>query len=237
MTLRRALQKAKTAARANLLPGLLLQALMLVFLGLYLGSEDTRRVLESVAALKQRTGYAFSFVSYVIAAALLPELLRVAFFQRGKVTRKNLWNFVTIAPFWGGMGMLVDLLYRLQALWFGSGHEVSTMLLKVTVDQFLFSPFISAPAIIGYLHWRDARFRVAALRGMATADFFLEHIFPIIVAGWCIWIPGVSLVYFMPPALQLPVAVLIQVFWVLILTTISERRVNEPDDTTVQPLA
>jgi membrane protein implicated in regulation of membrane protease activity len=86
------------------------------------------------------------------------------------------------------------------------------------------------------LHWRNARFRIGALREIARADFFLEHIFPIIVAGWCVWIPGVSLVYFMPSALQLPVAVLIQIFWVLILTTITERRVNEPSDTTIQPL-
>jgi hypothetical protein len=35
-------------------------------------------------------------------------------------------------------------------------------------------------------------------------------------------------VYFMPSALQLPVAVLIQTFWVLILTTVSERRPAAP---------
>jgi len=44
------------------------------------------------------------------------------------------------------------------------------------------------------------------------------------VAGWCIWIPGVSLVYFMPSALQFPIAVLIQCFWVLIFTVINKPR-------------
>lgn len=234
--LRRALQKARTAARANLLPGLLLQALMLAFLGLYLWHDGTRRTLEDVAAFKQRTGCAFAFVSYVIAAAFLPELLRIAFFQHGKISRKNFWNFFTVAPFWGGMGMMVDLLYHLQAAWFGGGSDFATVLSKVAVDQFLFSPFISAPLVVGFLHWRDAHFRTAALCEAAHAGFFLEHVFPIIVAGWCVWIPGVSLVYFMPSPLQLPVAVLIQVFWVLILTTISERQINVPDDATVQPL-
>jgi hypothetical protein len=210
--------------------------MMLGFLALYLWNEDTRRILENVAQFKQRTGYAFAFVSYVIAAALLPELLRIAFFQRGRITRRNLWNFLTATPFWGGMGMMIDLLYRLQAAWFGSGSGPGTVLEKMSVDQFLFSPFISAPLVVGYLRWRAAQFQLNALREAAHTGFFLEHVFPIIVAGWCIWIPGVSLVYFMPSPLQLPVAVLIQVFWVLILTTISERRVNEPDDTTVKPL-
>lgn len=236
MTLRSALRKAGAAARANLLPGLLLQALMLVFLALYLWSGDTRVALDAVARFRQAKGFAFSFFSYVVAAALLPEILRIVFFQRWKITRKNAWNFLTVAPFWGGMGMIVDLLYRLQTGWFGGGSDVLTILLKVAVDQLLFSPFVSAPCIIGYLHWRDAGYRFAALREAARLDFFLEHVFPIIVAGWCVWIPGVSLVYFMPSPLQLPVAVLIQVFWVLILTTISERRINEPDDRTIQPL-
>ncbi len=40
--------------------------------------------------------------------------------------------------------------------------------------------------------------------------------------------PGVSLVYFMPSPLQLPTAVTIQVFWVLIITTLSERKAAPP---------
>ena len=226
MTFRSALRRAGSAARANFLPGLLLQALMLGFLALYLWHEETRRSLAAVARFKQESGYAFAFVSYLAAAALLPELLRIAFFQQGRISRGNLWNFLTAAPFWGIMGMIVDLLYRLQTVWFGPGSDLATIVPKVAVDQFIFSPFISAPAIVGYLHWRDARFRVGALRETLRTDFFLTRVFPIIVAGWCIWIPGVSLVYFMPPPLQLPVAVLIQIFWVLILTTISERKVE-----------
>ncbi|MDD5198669.1 MAG: hypothetical protein PHC88_02615 [Terrimicrobiaceae bacterium] len=224
------------AARTNLMPGLLLQALMLGFLALYLWSDDTRGLLGGIARFKQEVGYPFAFVSYLIAAALLPELLRIAFFQHGRFTRANLWNFLTVAPFWGCMGMIVDGFYRLQLAWFGGGSDLRTVLLKMAVDQLLFSPFFAAPLVIGYLHWRDSRFRIESLRGIVTLEFFFGRVFPLIVAGWCIWIPGVSLVYFMPSPLQIPVAVLIQVFWVLIITTLAERSVNVPDDTTVQPL-
>ncbi len=202
---------------------------MLVFLALYLWHDGTRQMLVSVSDLKREAGYAFAFVSYVIAAAVLPELMRVVFFQRGRIHRINLSNVATAAPFWGLIGMSVDLLYRLQVVWFGPGNDLVTIVLKVFVDQFLYSPFISAPLIVGFYAWRDAGFRREVLGEMLNADFVATRIFPVVVAGWCVWIPGVSLVYFMPSLLQLPVAVLIQVFWILILTTVSERRPVPPD--------
>lgn len=232
MKFRDALGRAGAAARENLLPGLLLQALMVVFLCLYLFHGGTRQFLGNVAKLKQESGYPFAFVSYVIAGALLPELLRIAFFQRGRPGRRNAWNFLTAAPIWGILGLIVDLFYRWQAVWFGAGNDFQTILFKVLVDQFLFSPFLSAPYIVGTLYWRDHRFRRDAFRRMFSADFVYESVFPIVVAGWCIWIPGVSLVYFMPSALQLPTAVIIQVFWVLIITTLAERNAAPPPDET-----
>jgi hypothetical protein len=224
MKFRSALLRARDAVRENAIPGLFLQGLMLGFLALYLWNDGIRHFLERVARLKQESGYAFGIFSYVIAAAILPEVLRILFFQRGRVTGKNLRNFLGAAPMWGAMGLLVDLLYRLQARWFGDGSDFWTILPKVLVDQFLFSPFLSVPIIVGWLDWRDAGFRADALRKIFSMEFVGARMFPIMVAGWCVWIPGVSLVYFMPLPLQLPVAVIIQIFWVLLITTLSERK-------------
>ena len=217
-----ALRLAGAAAKANLLPGLLLQCLMLVFFSLYIAHEGTRHFLGEVAHVKQEAGFTFSFWSYVIAAALLPEILRIVFFQSGKPTLRNLWLFLTAAPLWGFVGMLVDLFYRFQAVWFSTGHDWRTLLCKVLVDQFVFSPFLSAPLIVGWFVLRDERFRPSAFGKIFCADFAFGKVFPVVVAGWCVWIPGVLLVYSMPALLQIPVAVFIQVFWVLIFTTIEE---------------
>lgn len=225
--------RAGAAVRANFLPGLLLQAVMVVFLLLYLWHAGTRQFLGGVSDLKKAAGYGFAFVSYVVAAALLPEMLRIVFFQRGAIRRKNIWNFVTAAPFWGCLGMTVDLLYHFQTIWFGTGNGLFTILPKVLVDQFGYSLFLSAPLTVGYFIWRDAGYEKAAFREILTTDFIWDRVLPVAVASWCIWIPGVSLVYFMPSALQLPTAVLIQVFWILILTTVSERK----PDATREPVA
>ena len=226
MKLREALIVARRAIRANLLPGLLLQAIMVGFLSLYLLHDGTRQFLVRVADLKHETGYWFTFVSYIISAALLPEILRVVFSQGGKATRSNLWNFLTAAPFWGLMGMLIDLFYRGQALWFGVGNDWPTILIKVLVDQFLFSPFLSNPLSVGYFSWRDLHFSVPAARTIFRPGFYFDRVFPVQVAGWCIWIPGVCMVYFMPSELQIPVATLLQSFWVLVFLLINRPRLT-----------
>ena len=224
MRFRTALRVAAQGARANILPGLLLQSLMIVFLALYVMHDGTRHFLARVADLKHETGYIFAFTSYLLSAALLPEILRIAFFQAGRPTKRNLWNFLTAAPFWGLMGMLVDLLYRCQVLWFGAGTDWTTILIKMLVDQILFSPLLSNPLSVGYFAWRDAGFRRNAAREIFRRGFFLDRVFPVQVAAWCIWVPGVCLVYFMPSELQIPVASLIQAFWVLVFLFINRLR-------------
>jgi hypothetical protein len=227
MKFRAALRIAAQGARANLLPGLLLQCLMVVFLALYVMHEGTRQFLAQVADFKQEAGYLFAFGSYVLSAALLPEILRIGFFQDGRPTRRNLWNFLTAAPAWGLMGMLVDALYRAQVIWFGAGHDWQTIVCKVLVDQFLFSPFVSNPIMVGYFAWRDAGFRRSAAKNIFRGGFYLDRVFPVQVAGWGIWIPGVTIVYFMPSELQIPVASLIQAFWVLVFLFINRPRKAE----------
>lgn len=222
-TFRQSLIAARQAAKVNLLPGLLLQTILAFFLLAYLTHDGTRQVLANVAQLKQESGLIFTFISYVIAAALLPELLRIFFFQRGRITRDNLWRFATSAVIWGCMGMMVDYFYRLQAIWFGTGNDFQTIAMKVIVDQFIYSPFLANPLSVGLLTWRNNRFAPDAITPILTRRFYLENVIPIQVAGWCIWIPAVSVVYFMPPELQIPVAALIQAFWTLILTTLNER--------------
>lgn len=228
MRLRNALSRAAGAARENLLPGLLLQACLLVFLGLYLWNEPTRHFLAHVARVKIEMGYGFAVISYIVAAALMPEILRVVFFQRGRPRWRNVSNFLGAAPMWAFIGVTVDMLYRGQVVWFGAGSDFRTIACKLMIDQFVYSPFFSAPVVVSWLYWRDEGYRMASARAIFTWDFVFEHIFPIIVAGWCVWIPGVSLVYFMPSPLQLPTAVTIQVFWVLIITTLSERKAAPP---------
>ena len=99
-------------------------------------------------------------------------------------------------------------------------------ILATAVDQFLFSPFLSSPLSVGYFSWRDLHFSVPAARSIFRPGFYFDRIFPVQVAGWCIWIPGVCLVYFMPSELQIPVATLLQSFWVLVFLLVNRPRLT-----------
>ena len=215
------------AVRANILPGLVLQGLMAAFLFTYFTHDGTRQFLATVADVKRQSGLAFAFFSYVLAAAVLPELLRIALFQSGRPTRRNLVNFLAAAPAWGLMGVAVDFFYRLQAAWFGDAASLASVAPKVIVDQLVFSPLFAHPVMVGYFALCAGGFRREAWREVLGVGFYVEKVVPVLVAGWIIWIPGVSVVYSMPQLLQIPVAVTIQCFWVLVFTTIGYRSAHK----------
>lgn len=213
------LARTWNAARANFLPGLLLQCLLVVFLAAYASHEGTRQVMAQIASFKEESGYLFAFVFYILSAAVLPEVLVIAFFQQGRTYRFNIRNILTAAPGWGLIGIMVDFLYRCQIVWFGAGSDWGTVAAKVLVDQLVYSPFVGTPLTLAYFHWRDAGFRLAGFRKVFSWNFPGE-ILTVQGAGWCVWFPGTFFVYSLPSGVQIPAAVLIQAFWVLIFTMV-----------------
>ena len=223
MTLRHALLVGVRAAKANFLPGVLLQGIMACVLSLYLFHDGSRAFFRLVGESRQELGVVFAMVSYTFSGALLPEIMRALLFQRGRVDAGNLQRFVTLAPLWIFMATAVDHFYTAQNEWFGFGNGFSTVATKVLVDQLLYSPLFATPVIAGYFAIRAGGFQKAAIASVFRLQFLTETLLPVQLASWMIWFPGVTFVYIMPPPLQIPFAVLVHTFWVLILTTISER--------------
>lgn len=223
MSLREALLVGFRAARANFLPGLLLQAIMACILALYLFHDGSREFFRLVGESRQELGVFFAMVTYTFSGAVLPEIMRVVLFQRGRATLENLKSVATMAPVWMFMGSVVDVFYTAQNEWFGYGNDAATVVVKVLVDQLLYSPLFATPVIAGYFALRAGGFGQAARAAVFRRRFLTETLLPVQLASWMIWFPGVTFVYIMPPPLQIPFAVLVHTFWVLILTTINER--------------
>lgn len=210
------------AARANVLPGLLVQGAMLaVLLGYYL-HPPTRVVLEELAQVKQRWGYLYSGLAAVVAGAVVPELLRVGVFQRFRLERRNWSNLIFAIPFWGGMGLMVDYLYRCQVVWFGDEAIPSVVIPQVLVDQFLFGPLISAPLTVLLYDWKNNGYRMR--REFFRRGYYRESILPTLVAIWGVWIPIVTVLYTLPVTVQTPLFSLALSMWVMLYTWMSEER-------------
>ncbi len=77
------------AARANLVPGLIIQSAMVAVVLAYYFAPAARPWFEGLAAAKAHWGYGFSFVSSIFAGAILPILLKVLLLERGRVRAKR----------------------------------------------------------------------------------------------------------------------------------------------------
>jgi hypothetical protein len=208
------------AARANVVPGLIVQAVMVSLLLAYYFHVPTRELLERLAEVKVRWGYAYSALSAVVAGGMVPELLRIFVFQKGRVIRQNFSNLVFASVFWAGMGVLVDAFYRLQAIWWGDEATLAVVIPQVIVDQFVFSPLITAPLTTWLYEWKNRGYRMRSC--FFTISYFRDQIFPTIVAIWGVWIPIVTVLYILPESLQIPMYALALSLWVMIYTWMSE---------------
>lgn len=212
------------AARANLIPGLILQALMVALLLGYYFHPATTQWLDRLADMKLRWGFGYSALSAIIAGALIPEIMRVMIFQKGRARRENFANLLFTIPFWCGMGMLVDAFYRTQAIVFGSEPTFLVVAVKVFCDQILYTPFIATPLTCWLYDWKLAGYRFDGARRWFSVDYARDVMLPLVFANWGVWIPVVTVLYSLPSTLQIPLFGLALSLWVMLLTWISERR-------------
>ena len=214
------------AARANIVPGLMVQGVMLGLLLAYYFHPPTTELLNRLAAVKDHWGYGYSAVSAIVAGALIPEILRVVFFQQGMIRRSNATNLLFTIPFWCMMGTVVDGFYRMQALWFGNDTTFPVVLKKVLVDQLCYNPFFAAPVTAILYDWKNRGYGLLGLRVFFTAVYYRNVIVPTLVANWGVWIPVVSILYSLPLPLQIPLFGLALSIWVMLYTWMSERRAD-----------
>lgn len=212
------------AARANLGPGLMVQALMLGLVLAYYFHPPMRDWLNGLAEIKRRWSYGYSAIASIGAGALVPELLRIFVFQKGKFHRSNLSNLVFTIPLWCAMGVIVDFFYRCQAGWFGTEVSLAVVTQKVLVDQFLYNPLFAAPVTSWLYDWKNRGFPRTGLGGYFSAAYYRDTVVPTLFATWGVWIPIVAILYSLPSLLQIPLFALALSLWVMLYTWMSEQR-------------
>ena len=211
------------AAKANAIPAVILQgAMLLVLLGYYL-SPACADFLNRLAHYKEQGGLVFVIVAAVLAGAIVPELFVIVFFQGGRLRRENFRNLMFTIPTWGVDGILVDLMYRWNALWFGDVTTVWVVSAKIVVDQLGYNPFIAAPLEVLVYEWKNEGFSWASVRRALTWDHYKDKIVPTLLATWAVWAPLMAIIYSLPYPLQFPLFSIALTFWVLLLTYMTNR--------------
>jgi hypothetical protein len=224
------MQKSRTpltigweAARANAVPGFILQGAMLAILIAYYVSGPVAQWLDRLADYKQQQGLAFVVVAGVLAGAVLPELFVIVFFQRGKARRQNFRNLAFTVPTWAIDAILVDLMYRTNAIWFGDVVTPLVVFAKICVDQLGYNPFLAAPGEVLVYEWKNDGFSWQSVRRAFTWSHYRDKIVPTLLATWAVWAPLMAIIYSLPYPLQFPLFSLALTFWVLLLTYMTNR--------------
>ena len=91
-------------------------------------------------------------------------------------------------------------------------HRLQAVRGSIRLQHFLVD---AAPTLLAF-YWKDAGFSFARLRRLPWLPF-LEDTMPKTVIGlWGVWIPAVTIIYSLPPALQIPLFNIVLCFYALL---------------------
>ncbi|WED64859.1 hypothetical protein PXH66_21140 [Synoicihabitans lomoniglobus] len=210
-------------ARANLVPGLVLQAFALALVLGYYFVPSVTEALARWTVWRDRLGVSYSMASTALFGAIIPWIyLR---FVPATRHRYNVKQGFGLALFWAYKGWEMHWLYTGLAHFVGYDNSISTIAQKVVLDQFVYAPLLAAPGMwLGY-QWVETHFNIRQVWAQfRSRGWFYEKLLPIMIANIGIWLPTVAIIYALPLPLQLPLENLVLCFFTLMLAHLSQQR-------------
>ena len=187
-------------------------------------------ILSSYGAWQQAGGIIRTGLVAGFAGGILSELSLVYFRDRGRWSSMHLENMVFRFVLFFFSGMMVGEFYKYQAIWFGDGLSWRILLPKILVDQGIYSVLWSTPFYSLTFRWQALRYSVSRLWNELNWNFVVQRMLPVLVTNWMFWIPGVTLVYSMPLALQMPLNIFATAIWGILLAAVSNQEERPPHD-------
>ena len=210
----RPLARGIAAARANLIPGIILNIFAAAVVGSYFLLPAVAEWFNHLAAFKERIGYLFAVCSTAIFGGLLPIMLQ----RLGAARRDPIAWLPWLLPFWAFKGAEVNALYDFQAWLFGSEPSFTVVALKVFIDQGIYVVFWSTITQLIYYQWLANGRRLRPVLRRIDRRWISMYVIPMIITNWCLWTPAICFIYCLPVALQLPMQNLVLCLWVLLLS-------------------
>ena len=209
------------AARANLIPGLVLQIAAGVFVVAYYRSAAFHDLLQHVADEQNRYGIVFTMLTRVVFNGIVPAAF-CALVPGLRVRRPGAALLFGMA-WWGFMGANTHVFYALQARLWGADASPATVLLKTATDMLVYSPFYASPIVAVAHLWQDQNYSFSATRLQLGSGWYRRVVLPNQVPGWTFWAPCLLVLYALPTALQMPMSALLGCFWSLMCLQIALR--------------
>jgi hypothetical protein len=206
-------------ARANLLPGVVLQLGAVALVLGYYHVAPLHGALDRLMAFRETAGFAFGIVSTGLFGGVLP-FLYIHFSRAPGATRpqydwaQGLW----LTLFWAYKGFEVDVWYRVQAVLFGGGHDVGTVAIKVFLDQFVYCPAVAVPVTtIVYAAVAAHGWNPGLSSDLRAHGWYRRRVLPVLISNLGVWVPAVAVIYCLPTPLQLPLQNIVLCFYTLVV--------------------
>jgi hypothetical protein len=206
-------------ARANFLPGIVLQLAALALVLGYYNADAIHGTLFHLLQVREKYGFALSITTTALSGGVLPFL----FLQAGNRTlpakaRYSIGQGIGMTAFWAYKGFEVDLWYRIQAHVFGGGHSLGTVIIKVIMDQFVYCPLFAVPVTTAVYQIIASRGDWRAVQDDVKAPYWYSRkALPILVSNIGVWVPAVAVIYCLPTPLQLPLQNIVLCFYMLVV--------------------
>lgn len=210
-------------ARANLVPGLVLQAAALALVIAYYRHAGAHQLLQNLTAIRAEWGAAFAIFSTGLFGGVIPGLYLKA--RRATRQRYTWGQLAGFTGFWAYKGFEIDLMYRGLAWLVGEKSDVPTIAIKAMLDQFVYSPIIAVPVTALFYHWVDVHFNGGAVAAdVRPVGWYRRRVVPILISNLGVWVPAVCIIYALPTPLQLPLQNLVLCFFTLLLAHATRER-------------
>jgi hypothetical protein len=211
------------AAKANLVPGLVLWSIGFVLVLGYYKSPFVHAGFEYLNFIRSKIGLLFPILITALCGGFLPFLyLRQNAQLRSEYQLKNC---IFLLLFWSYKGLEIEAWYRLQAIIFGPSTHVFTVFLKMLCDQFIYCPLFAVPlTVLGVMFNHSGLKLSPILADIKSGGWYRRTILPTLIANLIIWVPVVCLVYSLPLQLQIVLFNLVLVFFILIVTHIEREK-------------
>jgi hypothetical protein len=214
--------KGWLGAKENLIPGLVIIFFAALLVTAYYALAPVQDALEGLQALRNSWGLAFSMLTSVVGAGLIPGLYLMAV-GKARRDKRGYLDLLFTSLVWATDIIWIDYFYKFQDWFWGPSITFGIVIAKMLLDQFVFTPFLSIQHIAVGLRLRDLNYDFKALGRALRDDWIIKVIIPMLVGCWLTWIPGTLVVYSLPLPLQLPLMVLIQCFFALEMAFVSSK--------------
>jgi hypothetical protein len=217
-----ALQAGLAALRRFWRPFVLIQGSAALVAVAYSASASFRAAAAQAAAWKASGGLLAAAALTAVAGGILPELAKLVADRGRSKLRGRGGEILFNTAFFSFDGLIIDPLYRGEAVLFGRDTLVRTVVEKVAFDQFVFTPLWSVFIVVLFL-WRQRGYSLAATRPALRRDLYRTRVVPLLLPNWLFWIPMVSIIYALPVPLQFLLFVPALAAWSLIMVFIADR--------------